>query len=97
MSNFLEELKKYFEATPQDIIFDNWAKYDNEENNVGPTIEDFLTHCHLYQLQSSDPMKRPSHQFSLSTPSPKSSSGFFYVKSININGKGSIYPYQLSI
>jgi hypothetical protein len=78
MSNFLEELKKFFEDIPQEVIFEKWAKYDTEENNVGPTVEEFLTHCHLYQLRSNTPPD--SLQSFLKSPlSPKFSSGFLYI------------------
>ena len=87
MSNFLEELKIYFENTPQETIFKDWAKYNTEENNVGPTMEEFLRYCHLYQLQSSDPLSGYAQHFSQCNPSLKFSSGFFYLKSHILNGK----------
>lgn len=52
MNNFFEELKKYFEDSSQEKILKDWAKYDTLENNVGPTVEDFLFNCEYYQLQS---------------------------------------------
>lgn len=40
--DFLEELQKYFEVTPQEKVLEDWAKYDTVENNVGLTVEEFL-------------------------------------------------------
>lgn len=90
MANFLEELKKYFGTTPQNIIFEDWAKHDIPENKVGPTVEDFLAHCHLYKLQSADPLNKQLPQFSEYASSSKFSSGFFYHQFVNFNGKSSI-------
>jgi len=45
MNNFLEELKRYFENKSSKEISENLAKYDVEINNIGPTVEDFLSNC----------------------------------------------------
>jgi hypothetical protein len=36
MSNFLDELKKYFESTPQNKILEDWAKSERYDE-IGPT------------------------------------------------------------
>jgi hypothetical protein len=41
MNNFYEDLKKYFETTPQEKILEDWAK-TKKWDNVGPTVNEFL-------------------------------------------------------
>ena len=41
MNNFFEELKKYFEITPQDKVLEDWAK-SAEFDEIGPTVGEFL-------------------------------------------------------
>ena len=74
MNNFFEELKKYFEVSSQEKILEDWAKYDTLENNVGPTVEDFLFNCERYQLQSNFPLDTGYEKLS-----PKFTSGFFLI------------------
>lgn len=77
MSNFFEELKKYFEVTPREKVLEDWAK-SAELDKVGPTVEEFLLNTNqYYQIFSEEPLG-----FSLSENnvySPKFTSGFFYV------------------
>jgi hypothetical protein len=47
MNNFYEELKKYFEETPQDIIMKDWAK-SIEFDNTGISVEGFLKNSQQY-------------------------------------------------
>ncbi len=79
MNNFFEELKKYFEVSSQEKILEDWAKYDTLENNVGPTVEDFLFNCERYQLQSNFPLDTGYEKFSQDNLSPKFTSGFFLI------------------
>jgi len=47
MNNFLEQLKKYFEDTPQDKVLADWeksAKFDE----IGPTVDEFLNNTQQY-------------------------------------------------
>lgn len=37
----LEELKKYLESTPVEIVLKDWAKYE-EYDKIGPTMVEFL-------------------------------------------------------
>lgn len=41
MSNFLEDLKRYFEITPPEEVKANWGK-SKEYDNIGPTCDEFL-------------------------------------------------------
>lgn len=41
MSNFYEELKKYFENTPREKVLEDWDK-SKKWDEVGPTLEEFL-------------------------------------------------------
>lgn len=81
MSNFLEELRKYFEVTPKKTIFEDWAKYNTQENNVGLTVGEFLKHynSNLYEFQSISPHGKSSPQFSIAYSKPEETSGFFYL------------------
>jgi len=47
MNNFYEELKRYFEVTPQDKVLEDWAKSE-EFDNVGPTVEEFINFSQQY-------------------------------------------------
>jgi hypothetical protein len=40
--NFAEELRKMLDEMPNEIISEKMAKYNTEQNDVGPTAEDFL-------------------------------------------------------
>jgi hypothetical protein len=47
MKNFLEELKNYFDNTPQTVLEADWAE-SVEDDKIGPTVEDFLSYTKLY-------------------------------------------------
>ena len=74
-----KELKKYFEVTPHEKVLEDWAKYDTVENNVGPTVEDFLFNCERYQLQSNFPLDVGYQNFTQDNLTPKFTSGFFLI------------------
>lgn len=75
-NNFFEELKNYFENTPKEKVFENWAK-SKELDEVGPTIEEFLTHTSKYiQTNINDPIESNIH-FKGNDINPEFSSGFF--------------------
>jgi hypothetical protein len=77
MSNFFEELKKYFEVTPQNKIMEDWAK-SAEFDKVGPTVEEFLHNTQQnYHIHSEEPL---GVCLGVSEYSPKFSSGFFMPK-----------------
>lgn len=42
-TNFLEELKKYFNSTPAEKVLSEWNK-SKEYDAVGPTMDEFLSH-----------------------------------------------------
>ncbi|MCG9881275.1 MAG: hypothetical protein MH472_11815 [Bacteroidia bacterium] len=75
MNNFFEELKKYFEVTPPEKVFEDWAK-SAEFDNVGPTVEEFLNNTNqYYQIHSEEPSWvcfKGINEFD-----PKFTSGFF--------------------
>lgn len=83
MNNFFEELKRYFENKSPKEISENLAKYDVEINNIGPTVEDFLSNCNYYYLQSNIPSLSQHVDFSNSNSSLKFSSGFFFNLTFN--------------
>lgn len=54
MINFLRELKKYFEVTPQEKVLEDWAK-SAEFDKIEPTVEEFLKNSQMYyQIHSED-------------------------------------------
>ncbi len=42
MNTILEQLKKYFDNTPRDIIEEEWSQFSCYDD-VGPTVEEFLS------------------------------------------------------
>ena len=75
MKDFFEELKKYFETTPQSKILEDWAK-TAEFDNVGPTVDEFLHHTKKhFQVRSSEPLG--SCFVGINEYNPKFSSDFF--------------------
>lgn len=75
MNNFFEELKKYFETTPQDKVLKDWAKSEAFDK-TGPTVEEFISYSQLYHSHTNDPnhwcMQNITNQLS-----PNFTSGFF--------------------
>ena len=54
MNNILEDLKKYFQDTPQEQIMKEWAETEKYDK-VGPSIEEFLIKTKLYfKLEDED-------------------------------------------
>jgi hypothetical protein len=43
MQNLIEDLKTYFNNTPQTKINEDWAKYE-QYDNMGPKVSDLLAH-----------------------------------------------------
>jgi hypothetical protein len=76
MNTFLEELKEYFDTTSKEKVKVDWAKYDTEENNVGPTVADFLDSCSYYHFSSNYPIDIETFQIENKNLSPEFSSGF---------------------
>ncbi len=62
MSNFFEELKKYFEVTPRDKVLEDWAK-SAEFDDVGPTVESFYSEEHLGVCFIKDKLKNLIYNF----------------------------------
>jgi hypothetical protein len=61
VTNFYEELKKYFENTPRGKILEDWAK-SAESDKIGPTVEDFLKENPCRQINitpQQEPKKYP--------------------------------------
>ncbi len=59
MKNLVEELKRYFETTPQDKILEDWAKTEKYDK-VGPTCDEFLKSytCHHEWIMTADSFDR---------------------------------------
>lgn len=95
MSNFFEELKKYFEVTPPEKLLKDWDK-SVEFDNIGPTIDEFLSNSKCYFVCSSDPNDQ-CQQSILNNFSPKFSSGFFLTNYNYTYASCSVFNSQLSI
>jgi hypothetical protein len=89
MSNFLDELKKYFESTPQNKILEDWAKSERYDE-IGPTVEEFIRNSQLYYVCSEAPDDR-CLQVIVNDLSPKYSSGFFLIPNPSSHAKCSIF------
>lgn len=78
MSNFFEELKKYFEITPQNKVLEDWAKSE-EFDKIGPTVEEFIRSTQMYyRIHSEIPLQ--GCFIGNNNYSPKFTSGFFMSK-----------------
>jgi hypothetical protein len=91
MSNFLEELKKYFETTPQNKILEDWAKSE-QYDEIGPTFEEFVKNSQQYYVCSEAP-DDGCLQVITNDLSPKYSSGFFLTPNSSSHAKCSIFNY----
>jgi hypothetical protein len=74
MNNFLEELRKYFENTPQDKILEDWSK-SAEFDNVGPSVEEYLLYSKQFDVLSKD--TNDYQQIITNKFGPEYTSGFF--------------------
>jgi hypothetical protein len=77
MMTYLDELKQYFENTPKKQVLENFAKYDTEQNNVGPTVSEFLASCQHYYTVAHCPPNNVNLQIIDKMLNPKFSSDFF--------------------
>ena len=95
MSNFFEELKKYFELTLRGEVLEDWAK-SAEFDEVGPTVEAFIHNTNqYYPIHSEEPL--PVSLVGISEYDPKFTSGFLLSNKINYYAKSSIFNHHLSI
>lgn len=87
MNNFLEELKKYFEVTPQSKVMEDWAK-SKEFDKIGPTVEEFLENSQHYNVYINDPN---NYGLQNNTISPKFTSGFLLNFNFIQNAKSCLF------
>ena len=85
MKTFLEELIEYFEKTPLEKLTTKWAKYDIEENKIGPTVEDFLANCSFYHFRSYYPIDSSTFEMENKKLSSEFSPGFFLPLTLKSN------------
>jgi hypothetical protein len=81
MSNFLEELKEYFENTPKEEILKAWAE-TAEFEGVGITVEELLSYTG-YSYILPDDIDIGSSKITSLHFSPEFSSGFFITNKIS--------------
>lgn len=79
MQNLLEDLKAYFNSTPQSKIDSDWAKYASYDE-VGPKVSELLTHFETHFPYKEDVEVEEQIKQSIKSKSPKVS-GFFYIYS----------------
>ena len=88
MQTFLEELQHYFETIPREKVVANWVKYDTEENNIGPTVNDFIENYSYYKFSSHSQIDTGTFEIENKNLSPEFSPGFLFannfIKSINL-------------
>jgi hypothetical protein len=79
MNNFIEDLKKYFEATPREKVLADWAE-TAEFDNVGPTVDEFFYAQQDFgcSFNQTDVVQ----QNVINVHNPKFSSGFFFSRNI---------------
>jgi hypothetical protein len=78
MNNILEDLKKYFQDTPQEQIMKEWTETEMYDK-VGPSIEEFLIKTKLYfKLEDEDLVFKETNT-SNNIKNPNYTSGFFLL------------------
>lgn len=76
MNNILEDLKKYFQDTPQEQIMKEWAETEKYDK-VGPSIEEFLIKTKLYFKLEDEDLVLKEQNFPKNIKNPNYTSGFF--------------------
>ncbi len=75
MKSFFEELESYFVENSHEKVLTKWSKYDTEENNVGPKVEEYLSTCQNHFFSSFYPIET-DFKISNDDLTPKFTSGF---------------------
>jgi hypothetical protein len=75
---YLEELKQYFANTTKEQVLQDFAMYDTQENDLGPTVSEFLTCCDYRFITTDWPPNCITPTPTNNELSPKFSSDFFY-------------------
>lgn len=73
MNNFLEDLKKYFETTPQNKVLEDWAKTE-EFDQCGVLVSTFLEQYILSQKEVNITSEMITSKYS-----PNFNSGFSFI------------------
>lgn len=73
MNNFLEDLKKYFETTPQNKVLEDWAKTE-EFDQYGVLVSTFLEQYIFSQKEVNI-----TNEMITSKYSPNFNSGFSFI------------------
>lgn len=77
MNDFLEDLKKYFENTPEEEVLRLWEK-SAELDSIGVTMSDFLRNLNRYHFTFTPPNPEIKNRFETNI-NPKFTSGFFLI------------------
>lgn len=89
MSNFYEQLKQYFENTPQNQVLEDWAK-SKEFDNIGPSVEEFITYSQQYNTYTNNSNNWCKQNINEQL-SPNFTSGFFINTNLSVNAKSRFF------
>ncbi len=78
MSNFFEDLKRYFKTTPKEEILRVWEK-SIQMDSVGVTVEEFLMSSHNYYYRFSSVPNKNCIKYLNNNLKPEVNFGFFYI------------------
>lgn len=87
--NFLEELKAYFDSTPEEKFKQDWEK-TLEFDNVLPTMEEFIESSNYHWKLNLENSSGPKININIENLSPEYSSGFLLYMKFNLYAKSSI-------
>jgi hypothetical protein len=76
MNNFFEELKTYLSGNSREEFLESFKKYDLPENNVGPSMDDFIFGIEFKCLNHKEPYRYGLIDFN--STNPKATSGFLF-------------------
>jgi uncharacterized FlgJ-related protein len=78
MKSIIEEINSYFNNTPQSIIDETWAKYE-QFDQVGPKVSELLSHFEThFEYEEFQELEAEIQNSKIKTDSPKVS-GFFFI------------------
>ncbi|MCF8362899.1 MAG: hypothetical protein K9G70_09785 [Prolixibacteraceae bacterium] len=89
-TNFFEELKRHFDKSSDEQILKEW-KESEEFDNIGPTIDEFLSYANTYyKTILEDPLSSEKIKNNNNLSSEFTSSFFLQFK-LNHNAKSCIF------
>jgi hypothetical protein len=89
MNNFFEDLKQYFDSTPQHAVEEAWKKTEAFDE-IGPTVEEFLKNTQQYVIQTDNPKEEFEYNIN-NNLNPNFASGFILHTKTNNNAKSCFF------